>query len=185
MSKTLKFSIIGVILLVVGYLFASPYIAIHQIKEAAQSENIEKLSSYIDYPSVRQSMKDRMIAHMHKEMAAEKNSNDGFTELRAIFASAIVDKLVNVLVKPESMALLLQGKNLKKLYPNQDQSLAKDYTANTTTNIDYSIKYHSLNHVSVNIHDKDNPKKKDSIIKMERDGLSWKVKAFELPMVDD
>lgn len=182
MSKTLKISIVGIILLVVVYLFASPYIALHQIKDAAKTGNSDELASYIDFPSVRQSFKDQLNAHMAKEMANQKNDNDGFAALGAMFASVMVDKMVDAFVTPQGMTLMLQGKDFKQSELNRDPSAQKEEVSSSNENIDYSLSYQSFNRVNVILHNKQKPEKENATVKMERDGLSWKIKAFEVPM---
>ncbi|WP_343682788.1 DUF2939 domain-containing protein [Acinetobacter baylyi] len=182
MSKALKFSIIGVILLVVGYLFASPYIAIHQIKEAVQKGDSEKLANYIDFPSVRQSFKDQLNAQMVKEMANQKNNNDEFAALGAMLASVMVEKMVDAIVTPQGITLMLQGKDLKQSGLIQDTPAPQQEVSSTNENIDYSLSYQSFNRVNMILENKDRPEKGKATVKMERDGLSWKIKAFEVPM---
>lgn len=182
MSKALKISIIGFILLAIVYLFASPYIALHQIKNAAQKGNSDELASYIDFPSVRQSFKDQLNAQMVKEMANQKNDNDGFAALGAMFASVMVDKMVDALVTPQGMTLMLQGKDFKQSELNRNPSEVKEDMPSSNENIDYSLSYQSFNRVNVTLHNKQKPEKGNATVKMERDGLSWKIKAFEVPM---
>lgn len=185
MSKTLKLSIVAIVILILVYLFASPYLALYQIKNAAQSGNADKLSEYIDYPSVRQSLKDQMNAHMVKEMAKEKNTQDGFAALGTMLASAMVEKMVDAVVTPQGMTLLLQGKDFKQqAESNQDTTTPQDSTSGSENHIDYSLAYQSFNHVNVKLHNKAKPEKGDATVKMERDGLSWKIKSFEVPMDD-
>ncbi|WON80810.1 DUF2939 domain-containing protein [Acinetobacter sp. UGAL515B_02] len=182
MSKAVKFSIIGVILLVVGYLFASPYIAIHQIKEAVQKGDSEKLANYIDFPSVRQSFKDQLNAQMVKEMANQKNNNDEFAALGAMLASVMVEKMVDAIVTPQGITLMLQGKDLKQSGLIQGTPAPQQEVSSTNENIDYSLSYQSFNRVNMILENKDRPEKGKATVKMERDGLSWKIKAFEVPM---
>lgn len=69
MNKKLIGAIIAVVIVLVGgYYYASPYLVLNSIKNAAQAGDSEKVSAYMDYPSVRQSFKDQMNAYMVKEI---------------------------------------------------------------------------------------------------------------------
>ena len=62
MNKKLIGALIAIVVVICGYLYASPYLAINNIKKAAEAGDTEKLSTYIDYPSVRESLKSQVKA---------------------------------------------------------------------------------------------------------------------------
>lgn len=177
MNKKLIGSLIAaVIVLIGGYYYASPYIVLNSIKSAAQAGDSEKVSAYIDYPSVRQSFKDQMNAYIVKDMASKETN--GWEALGAMMATTMVDKMVDAVVTPEGMTLMLQGKDFKdSLKPQTEQS------SNQTTSkekLDYSTRYLSMNMFEITLKNPNNEKQLKII--MERDGLSWKVKKFVIPM---
>ena len=107
MNKKLIGVLIAIVVVICGYLYASPYLAINNIKKAAEAGDTEKLSTYIDYPSVRESFKSQVKASVMKDMA---NSNsDGWEALGEMLAVAMVDKVVDAMVTPEGVTLMLQG----------------------------------------------------------------------------
>ena len=71
----------------------------------------EKVSVYIDYPSVRQSFKEQVNAQVVKKLATE--DSDGWEALGAMIATKMVEQIVDAVVTPEGMTMLLQGKNIK------------------------------------------------------------------------
>ena len=177
MNKKLLGALIAVVVVICGYLYASPYLALNSIKNAAQAGDSEKVSKYIDYPSVRQSFKDQMNAMMMKEMTNQKN--DGFAALGAMLASTMVDKMVDAFVTPEGMTLMLQGKNLKESQQSNaptEESEAKQEKQKP----EYSSGYTSINDFEVLIKDQD--KAKEVKVHMVRDGLSWKINKIAVPM---
>ncbi|MCH7388334.1 DUF2939 domain-containing protein [Acinetobacter modestus] len=112
MNKKLIGAIIAVVIVLVGgYYYASPYLVLNSIKNAAQAGDSEKVSAYMDYPSVRQSFKDQMNAYMVKEMALKETN--GWEALGTMIATTMVDKMVDAVVTPEGMTLMLQGKDFK------------------------------------------------------------------------
>lgn len=176
MNKKFIWSIAAFLLALLVYLYASPYIAINSIKNAAQAGDSEKLSKYIDYPSVRQSFKDQMNAMMVKEMANQEHND--WAALGAMLASTMVDKMVDGIVTPEGMALMLQGKNLKDGLPqstNTSQSETEEVLGT-----DYTKKYTGFNSFEIMIKDKE--QSKSVKIHMVRDGLSWKINKIAMPL---
>ncbi|MFW1858560.1 DUF2939 domain-containing protein [Acinetobacter defluvii] len=172
-------AIMTIIILIGGYFYASPYLALNSIRNAVKSGDSEKLSAYIDFDSVRQSFKSQMNAYVVKEMASEKT--DGWEALGAMVASTMVDKMVDAVVTPEGMTLMLQGKNVK-------ESLIGDSGDTTDSEskdkqLDYGTRYLSMNKFEVTLKNKDTGKELKVI--MERNGLSWVIKKFVIPMDSD
>lgn len=177
MNKKIIGAIVAfVIVIICGYIYATPYLVLNTIKDAAKSGDSEKLSAYIDYPSVRQSFKDQMNAMMVKEVASKENN--GWEALGAMMASAMVDKMVDAVVTPEGMTLMLQGKDMtKSLTKNSDEQTSQN---TDDSKLDYKTRYLSMNMFEVSFKQKDSDKQVKAI--MERDGLSWKVKKIVFPM---
>ncbi|MEQ1081694.1 MULTISPECIES: DUF2939 domain-containing protein [Acinetobacter] len=176
MNKKMIGAIFGLIILIFGYLYASPYIILNSIKNALKENDSEKVSAYIDYTSVRQSLKDQMNAYMLKGITT-KEAN-GWEALGAMMASTLAEKMVDAAVTPEGMTLMLQGKDLKKSLSGNREDTPKERT--DTSKIEYRTRYLSISMFEVTFKNKENGS--DVKIIMERDGLSWKIKKIALPM---
>lgn len=100
--------VVGAIILlfttVAGWYWASPQYTLHQMKMAAEAGDSDKLASYIDFPSVRTSLKEEMKAQAAAEMM--KTENKGFARLGAAFAMSMVDGMVDGMVTPATMRKL-------------------------------------------------------------------------------
>ena len=67
---------IGLILLaIVGYVAAGPYLTISEIKTAVVEQDSEKLSNNIEFPTLRQNLKDQLNAVMMKNVVTELVDN--------------------------------------------------------------------------------------------------------------
>ena len=152
------------------YLYASPYLVLNNIKNAAEQGDADKLSGYIDFPSVKQSIKDQVKASMVEELAAS-DEQDGFEALGTLLAAAMIDPIIDGVVTPDSVALILQGQKLDFDLNNdtpEDKPVAKN------EDIDYKAGYLSFNRFKVQVIDADDMDESLDII-MHRDGLSWEV----------
>ncbi|HRM31736.1 MAG TPA: DUF2939 domain-containing protein [Acinetobacter johnsonii] len=176
MNKKLLGALIAIIVVICGYLYASPYLAINNIKKAAEAGDTEKLSTYIDYPSVRESFKSQVKAKMAKELMNQ--DNDGFAALGAMLASTMVDKMIDGIVTPQGMTLMLKGKDLRDA--QQDSQDTQTAETQEQTKPKYEAGYTSMNDFEVVIKDQD--QSKEVKVLMVRDGLSWKIHKIAVPM---
>ncbi len=91
-----------------GYVAAGPLITISQIKSGIEEQDSEKLSDNIDFPVLRQNMKDQFNALMMKGAVANLEDNP-FGVLAIGFASQLVDGMVDSFVTPPGLASLMEG----------------------------------------------------------------------------
>ena len=161
---------VGLLVIFAIYLYASPYLVLNNIKNAAEQGDADKLSGYIDFPSVKQSIKDQVKAAMVEELAMV-DEQDGFEALGTMLATAMIDPLIDGMITPDGVALMLQGQKLD-FDLNNDTSENKAIAKNE--DIDYKAGYLSFNRFKVQIIDADDSNESLDVI-MHRDGLSWKV----------
>ncbi|ENX33050.1 hypothetical protein F889_02981 [Acinetobacter colistiniresistens] len=186
MSKKLKISIVALLLLVVAYVYASPYLTIYQIRQALKNEDTTALAHFVDFPSVRQNLKDQFnAALLEKFPEDERGREGGFAALGAMLASSMVDKMVDMMVSPQGVSMLLQGKKLKEGLPDSAHSEPQPVQAETQKQspqeqVNYRSHYQSLNQFVVEIQQAEQRSKMNVI--MQRQGLSWKVTQIQLPM---
>ncbi len=117
-TKTkIGFGAVGILIL--GYIFAAPYITAYQMKNAAEAQNGEELSEHIDFVTLRQSLKDQMNAMLARKMVQEKKEEDNnvFAALGTFLAGMMVEKIVDVYVTPAGITELMKGEK-----PNPDAS---------------------------------------------------------------
>ena len=162
--------LVGLFVIFAIYLYASPYLVLNNIKNAAQQGDADKLSGYIDFPSVKQSMKDQVKAAMVEELASSKEQ-DGFEALGTMLAAAMIDPLIDGLVTPDGVALMLQG---QKLDFDLNNDTPEDKPKAKNEDVDYKAGYLSFNRFKVQIIDANDPDESLDVI-MHRDWLSWKV----------
>lgn len=178
MNKKILGAIVAVVLLVAVYLYASPYIMLNNLKTAVQENDSNKVSTYINFASVRQNLKDQMNGYLMKQMSASK-SNDGMEALGSMFAMTMVEKVVDMAVTPEGVTLMMQGKKPNVGLDDQktDQT---DNSSSSAPSKEYSTRYLSMNQFEVSIATEEKDKTVTAIL--ERDGLSWKVAKINIPM---
>ncbi|WP_133104078.1 DUF2939 domain-containing protein [Psychrobacter immobilis] len=169
--------LVGLLVIFAIYLYVSPYLVLNNIKNAAEQGDADKLSGYIDFPSVKQSMKDQVKTAMVKELASSKEQ-DGFEALGTMLGAAMIDPLIDGLVTPDGVALMLQG---QKLDFDLNNDTPEDKPKSKNEDIDYKAGYLSFNRFKVQVIGADDPNESIDVI-MHRDWLSWKVTSINFSL---
>ncbi len=91
-----------------GYAYASPYLALNNLKQAADSRDAAALSEYVDYPALRVSLKQQVGEMLQRRIQAQHSSNP-LLMLGAVIGAALIGPLVDAYATPEGVAALLNG----------------------------------------------------------------------------
>jgi hypothetical protein len=99
-----------------AYWYWSPYVAVYQMRSAAEKLDADAFNQGVDYPKLRESLKGQFAATMAERMASTSNKSAGGAEslgaaLGSILGMALVDRFVDALVRPEVvMSAMQQGR---------------------------------------------------------------------------
>jgi hypothetical protein len=166
MKKTIV--IIGLLILVViVYVAAGPFITLHEIKTGIQDQDSEKLSAYIDFPALRENLKEQLNAYVMKQATTELKDNP-FGALGMALGAKLVDTMVDSSVTPTGLSNLAAG---RKPQQGSGQKLEPFHNAR------YS--FDSINKFSARV-----PEEGGGEIRfvLTRDGLSWKLTNIVVPI---
>jgi hypothetical protein len=94
------------IVAVLGYGYASPYIALDRLKRAADARDAQTVSEYVDYPALRESLKEQVAGLLTRRLHASGNP---FAALGAMIGVALIGPMVDAYATPEGVAALLNG----------------------------------------------------------------------------
>lgn len=175
-----KGKIIAAVAVVFGaYFFATPYITVHQMKSAAEDRDGEALAEYIDFPSVRQSLKDQMNAMVMGELSNDEMKDNPMSALGAAFAGVMVDKMVESFVTPAGITKLMAGEKPAGDEPAQTEETASTEAPASKPFSDVSMSYESFSKFVVKAKgDADDSGK----FVFRRDGLGWKMTDIIVPL---
>lgn len=170
-----RYIIVGLALLILaGYFFATPYLTIASIKSSLSERNAEALSENIDFPVLRQNLKDQLNFVVMNAGMNELDDNP-FSGLVTMMASNMVDGMVDAFISPTGLASIMQG---------EEPSLGTDNTQTGSPTKEDLLKdaefsYDSLNQFSVTIENEEEDQIK---LILQRDWFSWKLINIVLPM---
>ena len=96
-----------------GYLYATPYISLNQLREAVESKDLPAIERHVDFPSVRASLKEQLKAKMTEEISSNSGDdpwvNLGMGALGYAIAEPIINIAVDAYISPAGLKALLAG----------------------------------------------------------------------------
>jgi hypothetical protein len=112
MSRTSK-SLLAVVLVVViaaslGYVYASPYIALDRMKRAADARDAQTVNEYVDFPLLRESLKQQVGELLTRRIDIQRSGNP-LALLGAMIGAALIGPLVDSYATPDGVAAILNG----------------------------------------------------------------------------
>ncbi|WP_175955465.1 DUF2939 domain-containing protein [Burkholderia sp. BCC0405] len=96
------------IIAAIGYGYASPYVALGRLKSAIDARDAQAISEYVDFPSLRISLKQQVTEELMRRIDAVKKNNP-FAVIGALIGSALIGPLVDAYATPEGVAALMSG----------------------------------------------------------------------------
>lgn len=172
----MKKLLLGIVLLLViaaGYFAASPYLSVRAIQKGLATNDSAILVRYIDFPSLRQNLKEQLNAAYLNESAEQTNF---MSALMNGFKAKLVDGMVESLVTPEGLANLMAGK--RSLSQGGETSPAAQAEEKQKVFDDARFTYDSLEQFSVWLPDN---KGTEMRLILQRRGAIWKLVNITLP----
>lgn len=184
------------VLAVLVWLYASPYVAVRNMRQAAMNGNVEELKYAADFPALRASLKEELDGQISKQTVDEiKKDSNGFAALGSALVGGFVNLMIDQLVTPQAIASIVQGKRLDgtpdklsaaiERFSPKPQSRGSEPSADTSNpETTISEGYESLSQFVVKL----SPANTKVSIKLVwiRSGLtSWRLSAIRLPDFDE
>lgn len=198
---------VGVVVVVVlGLLFGTPYYTLWRARDAANARDAATLSSYVDYPAVRESLKTSLHDELSRQM--DKQRGNAFGALAMALGGWVSDRVVEALLTPEAVAAMLRGDSTglppapgapapRDVVPpqadlgasqpapsaNSDASpppasgTSENHSPRTTTTTEFQDFSHFLVHVSRS----DRPERVVTFTLTRRNLVQWRLTAIALP----
>ncbi len=194
-----RLTIFGLALLAIAFcawLYAAPYITVRAMQTAADRGDADTLASHVDFPALRESVKQQLAAQLASQLAASASSNSGLERFGAQIAGALgaanignthlgdamLATTIDNMVSPQALSALIAGRGFARDY------LPLASTNNTPpafANIDVSkmtlrMGYESFNTFAVNLEETANSGTRVKAILRRENLLWWKLCAIEI-----
>ena len=110
MQKKYKIGGVVVVLAVAALAFYStPYIALYSIHRAVERNDAEAVSRYVDFPVLRENIREKVLAHMAAATPEVSSHGRGLADLSQRLAVTAANQMVDRMVSPEGVVVLLGG----------------------------------------------------------------------------
>ncbi|MFB9123405.1 DUF2939 domain-containing protein [Paraburkholderia dipogonis] len=100
--------VVIVVIAALGFAYASPYIALNNLKRAADARDAQTVNQYVDFPALRESLKEQVAGLLTRRLGAHSNGNP-LAAIGAMIGVALIGPLVDAYATPDGVAALLNG----------------------------------------------------------------------------
>lgn len=177
MPKHRIFSVIYLFAIItIIFFYFTPHVSVYNMKKAAEKKDAEALSRYVDYPSLRESLKANFNAMMASEIA---KSDDPFGALGTALGAALVNQMIDAFITPESLAMLIKGEEPQMGESGKGQEGGA--SSKTKTEAETSMSYEGINQFVVKVKEKGSSEDPIKFIYKRAGIISWKLSALRLP----
>lgn len=163
------------------WLYLTPYLAIDDLREAAEAGDTQTLNEMVDFPAFRESVKTGVKTAVAREIGDDGNP---LARLGGWFAGQLASPMVDVFVSPEGIAALTRGER-----PDQDgargsndrDGASEDGDRVRAPKLEMRREYEGMDRFIVHFHDPESGEERFSLV-MEREGIAgWELTGFRLP----
>jgi len=176
LMKKIAWILIFLLIVIAGYVASGPFLTAYSIRTALVEQDTEKLSEKIDFPALRQNVKDQFHAAMMKK-ASTKLIDKPFAAIATGFAAKMADGVVDTVVTPSGLSNLMEKKKTSKSSHESGDGSNSSKKEDLLKNSRYS--YDSLSRFSVWV---PNDKGEELRFVLKREGLSWKLVNVVIPI---
>ena len=161
-----------------AYIYATPYIAASGLQSAIESGDKHEISDFVDFPALRESVKNQLNLHLTKSMA-EKLEGNPFAALGGVLALGAINLFVDNAITPEGVAAMYRHGKFPTpegiSTPEENSTSEEQGNAADTGKQEpkYRLMYESLNRFAITLEKNG----KTATFMLKRNGLfeAWKL----------
>lgn len=157
------------------WLYFTPYLAMNKLQKAAKAGDAQAMSELVDFPSLRESVKQNVRTAVSNEVGGR--SRGGLGALGGLLAGVLAGPVVDAFVTPDGIAALTEGSRPGSRHGDAIDSVAHERSK------DVKVKrgYESVDLFVIHFIGKSDGKERMALV-MHRDGLThWRLTGVRLP----
>jgi len=168
-STRLRSVLVAGLVVLIGLYLASPYYALWRLRAALDSGDRSNLEARIDFPSVRESMKNRMQGQLAEKMKDDKDlQNNPFAAVGNSFGDTIINTAIDNLITPGAISSFIA--DTKSAFQGSDQNGGAEKKLIDWSKVRFAF-FTGPTRFTVNIN--------DVKLHLGFNGLGWKLKDIE------
>lgn len=159
--------IVAFTLALIGYIWIGPTLTLNGIIKSANEQDTERLRELVDFPVLRENLKEQINAQVSQHMTEELKDNP-FAAVFSGMANMMTDKVVDSLITPDGLL------NLSRFDTDKERKRTGviDLLGRT------ECTFHSISRATIT---KNAPADEDLRLIFARNGLSWKLVNIRVP----
>jgi hypothetical protein len=158
---------------------AAPILTAQALIRAAKAGDADKVEQLVDFPALRQSLKDELNAELIARMRKDPRvAESGLGGLGMILAPMLLSGAVDTVVTPEVVSQMVTTAEAPD--PTRRQPPEPGDAQDGGKDIHQSWGYRDLNHFAVTLTDRDQPDQRLALILERRGAFAWKLAAVDL-----
>ncbi|NML33953.1 DUF2939 domain-containing protein [Paraburkholderia antibiotica] len=99
--------VVVIVIAALGFVYASPYIAVNNLKRAADARDVQTVNQYVDFPALRDSLKQQVGAMLTRRLEADAGNK--MATIGAVIGVTLIGPLVDAYATPDGVSALLNG----------------------------------------------------------------------------
>ena len=147
------------------WMYFTPHIALRRIQAAAERGDSRELAELVDFPALRNSVKDEIRGAVSRSVSSDPGNP--FGAVGGMIAGALAGPVVETVVTPSGIAALTHGQR-----PSEDGETTDD--GNWRENVRIDRGYEGMNRFVVTYREPDSRDERVSLV-LTREGLGWKL----------
>jgi hypothetical protein len=188
MHRFVKFLLATALVALCVWIWFAPHLTVHAMRKAAERGDAEALSSHVDFPALRESVRGQLAARVSDRLGG----NSGWRKLGADFATTLASPAIDAMVSPEALAMIFAGRDMRDRYAEPADApppAANGDGDDTHGGLDtrhwrLSMGYDDLSTFSVKVDTGDSEAAPSRLVFKRHYLLWWKLSGIELPAVD-
>lgn len=155
------------ILAIIGYTWIGPTLALNSIIKSANEHDTERLRELVDFPALRDNMKEQINAQVSQHMTKDLKGNP-FAAMFSGMANMMTEKVVESLITPDGLL------NLSRFDTDNERKRTGviDLLGRT------ECTFQSISRATIT---KNDPADEDLRLIFARNGMSWKLVNIRIP----
>lgn len=162
----------------VGYTAAGPFLTVNAIRDAVRTENPRALAKQVDFPPLRESLKRQM-----RDAIVRRAGEDAQASLLGAFglriAGGLADGAVDAMVTPIGLGALMEGRKVWNRASGLPPPTREDTGLHPEPLQDARYRYESPSRFTATVTAADGT---ETIFVLTRKGLGWKLSDIRLPV---
>ena len=177
-----------VLSLLAAALYFGPHWTVYRMRSAIENKDARELSSYVDYPSLRESLKVQLLMLFDRETGASSGKQTPFAALGQVLVVGMTNAVVDALVTPAGVLAMMEEGKVKTPAPGapaptspngkQPAPGAQPEPQPSGHAPKYKLQYVDFSTVRIRAQDET----AGAFVLQRRNLFQWKLAEVELPM---